>query len=138
MLRNLGIVIGKNNKTEKIFNELFSGFMEFEYDKPSDYINSFWIKYKAYPEKNSSVNGIMFEYILASLCIREGILPINLNAKVAFVPNVLYDFIFYSSEKGPICWSVKTSLRERYKQADLESMALKNVQKSFMLSYNFR
>jgi len=33
-----------------------------------------------------------------------------------------------------ICWSVKTSLRERYKQADLESIALKYVHRK-ALSY---
>jgi hypothetical protein len=42
--------------------------------------------------------------------------------------------MFYSAERGPICWSVKTSLRERYKQADLESIALKYVHRK-ALSY---
>ena len=46
---------------------------------------------------------------------------------LAFVPNVIFDLMFYTRERGPICWSVKTSLRERYKQADLESIALKYV-----------
>lgn len=57
-----------------------------------------------------------------------------MNAKVAFVPNVIYDLMFYTSERGPICWSVKTSLRERYKQADLEAIALKYVHRK-ALSY---
>jgi len=57
-----------------------------------------------------------------------------MSAKVAFVPNVIYDLMFYTAEKGPICWSVKTSLRERYKQADLESIALKYVHRK-ALSY---
>ena len=48
-------------------------------------------------------------------------------AKVAFVPNVIYDLMFYTEERGPICISAKTSLRERYKQADLEAIALKYV-----------
>lgn len=76
----------------------------------------------------------MFEYILASLCIREELLPLYLGARVAFVPNVIYDLMYYTSERGPICWSVKTSLRERYKQADLESIALKYVHRK-ALSY---
>ena len=78
--------------------------------------------------------GKVFEYVLATLCIRENILPVYLSAKVAFVPNVVYDIMFYTSERGPICWSVKTSLRERYKQADLESIALKYVHRK-ALSY---
>lgn len=33
----------------------------------------------------------------------------------------------YSTDRGPICLSAKTSFRERYKQADLESIAMKYV-----------
>lgn len=57
-----------------------------------------------------------------------------MSAKVAFVPNVIYDLMFYTAERGPICLSVKTSLRERYKQADLEAIALKYVHRK-ALSY---
>jgi hypothetical protein len=57
-----------------------------------------------------------------------------LSAKVAFVPNVIYDLMFYSAERGPICISAKTSLREQYKQADLEAIALKYVHRK-ALSY---
>ena len=134
MLKELGIVIGDNTKAGNLFEELFPGFMEVKYNKPSDYVKTFWIKYEEQPDRNASLNGKMFEYILASLCIREGILPLYMSAKVAFVPNVIYDLMFYSAERGPICWSVKTSLRERYKQADLESIALKYVHRK-ALSY---
>jgi hypothetical protein len=57
-----------------------------------------------------------------------------MSAKVAFVPNVVYDLMFYTMERGPICISAKTSLRERYKQADLEAIALKYVHRK-ALSY---
>lgn len=139
MLKELGIVIGSDTKAGNIFEELFSDFMEVNYDKPSDYIKLFWDKYESYPQRNSNLNGKMFEYILASLCIRENILPLYMSAKVAFVPNVVYDLMFYSSERGPICLSVKTSLRERYKQADLESIALKYVHRkalSYLITLN--
>ncbi|WP_116768997.1 hypothetical protein [Maribacter litoralis] len=139
MLKELGIVIGNDTKAGSIFEELFHNFMEIKYEKPSEYIKLFWDKYEAYTERNSNLNGKMFEYILASLCIRENILPIYMSAKVAFVPNVVYDLMFYSAERGPICWSVKTSLRERYKQADLESIALKYVHRkalSYLITLN--
>jgi hypothetical protein len=51
-----------------------------------------------------------------------------------FVPNVIYDLMLYTAERGPICLSAKTSLRERYKQADLEAIALKYVHRK-ALSY---
>ncbi len=134
MLKELGIVIGSDTKAGSIFESLFPNFMEIEYQKPSEYVSLFWDKYESQPNRNANLNGKIFEYILASLCIREGILPLYMSAKVAFVPNVIYDLMFYTSERGPICWSVKTSLRERYKQADLESIALKYVHRK-ALSY---
>ena len=139
MLKELGIVVGNDTKAGNIFEELFSNFVEFEYSKPSEYIKLLWSQYESYPERNSNLNGKMFEYILASLCVRESILPMYMSAKVAFVPNVVYDLMFYSVERGPICWSVKTSLRERYKQADLESIALKYVHRkalSYLITLN--
>jgi hypothetical protein len=60
-------------------------------------------------------------------------IPFNAT-KVTFVPNVIYDLMFYTTERGPICISAKTSLRERYKQADLEAIALKYVHRK-ALSY---
>ena len=131
-LNDLSITIGRDNKAEIVFDSLFPNFLEVEYEKPSDYIQKYWNAFKNHSESN--LNGKVFEYILATLCVREGILPIYMSAKVAFVPNVIYDLMFYTTERGPICWSVKTSLRERYKQADLEAIALKYVHRK-ALSY---
>lgn len=133
-LNELSITIGRDNKAELIFDSLFPNFLLVEYEKPSDYVRKYWEAYSTHPERNNNLNGKMFEYILATLCVRENILPIYMSAKVAFVPNVIYDLMFYTAERGPICWSVKTSLRERYKQADLESIALKYVHRK-ALSY---
>lgn len=133
-LNELSITIGKNTKAERVFDSLFPSFLEVEYDKPSEYVQKYWDAFSVNPERSSSLNGKIFEYILATLCVREGIMPIYMSAKVAFVPNVIYDLMFYSAERGPICWSVKTSLRERYKQADLEAIALKYVHRK-ALSY---
>lgn len=133
-LNDLSITIGKDNKAELVFDSLFPDFFKVKYSKPNEYIQKYWKKYSEHPDKNNNLNGKVFEYILATLCVREGILPIYMSAKVAFVPNVIYDLMFYTTERGPICWSVKTSLRERYKQADLESIALKYVHRK-ALSY---
>jgi hypothetical protein len=134
MLEKLGIVLGNGTKAASVFEAVIPDFREIKYSKPSDYVKKCWANYEANPIKNSNLNGKIFEYILATLCVREGILPLYLSAKAAFVPNVLFDMLFYSKERGPICWSVKTSLRERYKQADLEAIALKYVHRK-SLSY---
>lgn len=126
-LNQLGITVGQNNKADVVFDSLFPNFLEIKYNKPSEYISIYWDKYKNHPEGNNNLNGKIFEYILATLFIRENILPLYLSAKVAFVPNVIYDLMFFTTERGPICISAKTSLRERYKQADLEAIALKYV-----------
>ena len=137
MLQELGVVIGKDKKASRIFEKHFSNFMQIKYTKPSEYIQELWGEYKKKNVSNASLNGKIFEYILATLFIREGILPLYMQAKVAFVPNVDFDLMFYTKERGPICLSAKTSLRERYKQADLESIALKYVHRkalSFLIT----
>lgn len=134
MLKELGIIIGNDTKAGNAFESLFPNFMKVKYSTPSEYVSTYWSEYLKLSDTNSNLNGKVFEYILATLCIRENILPLYLSAKVAFVPNVIYDLMFYTTERGPICWSVKTSLRERYKQADLESIALKYVHRK-ALSY---
>jgi len=133
-LNQLGITLGINKKADVLFDSLFSSFLDIKYKKPSEYISQYWDAFQKHPENNSNLNGKIFEYILATLCVRENLLPLYLSAKVAFVPNVIYDLMFYTAERGPICISAKTSLRERYKQADLEAIALKYVHRK-ALSY---
>ena len=38
-----------------------------------------------------------------------------------------FDFVLFSKNSGPVVISAKTTLRERYKQADLEGMMLRQV-----------
>lgn len=127
MLKKLGIVLGDDTKAASVFDSLHPDFRQIKYGNPSEYVRIYWDLYNKNSETNNNLNGKIFEYILATLCVREGLLPLYMSAKVAFVPNVIYDLMFYTAERGPICWSVKTSLRERYKQADLEAIALKYV-----------
>lgn len=133
-LKQLGI-IKSNCKSSKIFEEITGGisFLDLPDMKPTEYVLYYWNKYldsglnlTADGKTNNSLNGQMFELIIYTLLYKEGIIPFYVQAKVAFVPNVEYDTILYSHD-SPICLSLKTSLRERYKQADLESIALKYV-----------
>lgn len=122
-------LIKSGTKTEKIFNALFPDktFIDIDYDAPSKYVSKYWDAYKALGKHNNVLNGKIFELIISTLFIREGIFPMYLQANVAFIPNVDYDLIIYNKEIGPISISLKTSLRERKKQADLEAIALKYV-----------
>jgi len=144
ILKDLDVVKSDDGQAAAIFEGLFPSFIDLEYQKPSEYVEKYWNAYtkmrvKRIPneQKRRGINGKIFEYIIATLLIREEILPIFINAKVTFVPNINFDILLYTKEHGPICLSAKTSFRERYKQADLEAMALKNVHRisrSFLLT----
>lgn len=95
---------------------------------PSEYVKFCWKKYETSGvSRTNSLNGTIFELIIATLFVKEGLVPLHLQVQVAFVPNVNFDAILYTNETGTIGLSLKTSLRERYKQADLEAIALEYV-----------
>lgn len=127
MLKRLGIVKSRTRGYEVFTNHIEPDFMN-NTMSPSEYVNYCWRKYeRSGVPRNNSLNGTIFELIIASLFVKERILPLHLQANVAFVPNVNFDAVLYTAESGPIGLSLKTSLRERYKQADLEAVALKYV-----------
>ncbi len=127
MLKRLGIVKSKN-KGYRVFTDHIEPDFLNNTMCPHDYVNYCWNKYiTSGVTQNNSLNGQIFELIIATLFVKEGLLPLHLQAQVAFVPNVKFDVVLYSNETGPIGLSLKTSLRERYKQADLEAIALKYV-----------
>ena len=136
-LQKYGIVKNSAIKSVNIFESLFPDIFVIKYDQPSDYVRHCWEEYSGHEEQNNALNGYIFEYILATLLIKEELLPFYLQAQVAFVPNIQYDLLLYTARFGPICLSAKTSLRERYKQADLEAVALKYVHrrsKSYLIT----
>ncbi|HHD78361.1 MAG TPA: hypothetical protein ENK98_01780 [Epsilonproteobacteria bacterium] len=120
------IVKGKSTKALAVFAKVIPDFRVLKDMEPAEYISRLWDKYQDEFHEDNSVNGKILEYILISLLINKNIIPHYIQAKVAFVPNVDFDLLIYSKEKM-IALSVKTSLRERYKQADLEAIALKYV-----------
>ena len=103
----------------------------------SEYIKKYWAIYESSYPNNQNINGKVFEELIAICLIRAKVLPFYMQAKVAFIPNVNYDFIIYTNDIGPIALSAKTSLRERWKQADLEAVAMKFIHrksKSFVIT----
>lgn len=127
MLKKLGVVKSKT-KGYNVFNDHIEPNFLNNTMQPSEYVNYCWDRYcNSGVPRNNSLNGSIFELIISSLFIKEDILPLHIQAQVAFVPNVKFDAVLYTTENGPIGVSMKTSLRERYKQADLEAIALKYV-----------
>lgn len=136
MLKDIGFK-NKKSQSSKFFDENCWEIFEQELE-PNEYVRCCVDKYEALNDsKNNSLNGSIFEIIISTLCIKNNIKPIFCQAKMAFVPNVKYDIVLYTQEQYPISLSLKTSLRERYKQADLEAVALKYVHrkaKCYLLS----
>ncbi len=112
--------------TTMLFDSLIEGksFMTVKYNTPKDYIKRYWTALEK--SNKPTLHGNVFEYIIYTLLFREGIKPFYTQAQVAFVPNVNFDALLYC-QSAPVSLSLKTSLRERYKQADLEAIALKYV-----------
>lgn len=111
-----------------------------EYSSASRYVRDIWDKVQN-SSMPSTMNGTAFELILACTLIKEKLHPFYMSAEVQFVPNARFDILLYSHEVGPIVLSAKTSLRERYKQADLESLALRAVyrrSKTFLITLDGR
>ena len=138
ILYKKSLISTKNTKVEEVFNGLFGEmtFEEIPYTTPLDYINKYWTEFSKISEPSNSLIGNMWECVVNTLLYKEGLLPFYRQAKVAFVPNVNFDILLYTPSY-PINISLKTSLRERYKQADLEAIALKYVHrkaKSYLLT----
>ena len=83
-------------------------------------------KYDTSAPGRRSTNGRVFEGLVLLALHNAGIHPIYYQASVAHIPQVVYDILLYDT-KQPIVLSCKVSLRERWKQADLEAAALRQV-----------
>ena len=127
------------SQTETIIRKLISDIYV-DVDLPeSQFIEKYWGKYLSEFPSINTLNGTVFEELIAISLVRKGITPFYMQANIAFIPNVDYDFVIYCEDIGPLVLSAKVSLRERYKQADLEAVVLKNIHRkseSYLISTN--
>lgn len=126
------IAKGTKNKSVQLYYEVFGYEWGYSISSPSVFIKDSWEVLEKSQRSNANTNGAIFEYLIALCLYSQGILPFYMQAMIAFVPNAIYDIALYTSEEKPITLSIKCSLRERYKQADLEGWALKNVHRKAM------
>ena len=96
-------------------------------EQPSKYVDYIWKKAEADERLTRDVRGKFFELVIASCLIKNNILPFFWQAQLEFVPLANFDLVIYTEERGPIVLSLKTSIRERYKQAEFEAQAMKDV-----------
>jgi hypothetical protein len=77
------------------------------------------------PPSIGSMGGSWLEWAALVALKANGLTPAYWQAEFTSVPNNFNDVMVWSKEHGPVIISCKTSLRERYKQADLEAVALR-------------
>lgn len=77
------------------------------------------------PQSIGSMSGSWLEWATLIALREKHRLPAYWQAEFAALPGNFNDVMLWSKEHGPVIISCKTSLRERYKQADLEAVALR-------------
>lgn len=95
---------------------------------PGEFIDTYWNLYKELYDGNNSMNGTIFENLVIIALGRAGIENIYFQTELTYVPSAIFDAFLYHPE-GSYALSIKTTLRERWKQADLEALAIKQVHK---------
>ena len=93
----------------------------------SEAVAEMWEKVNSPDQLSNNLRGTVFEILIGAVLLNKGIYPFFRQAEVTFVNNAHFDFLLWEDGWNPISVSIKTSLRERYKQAELEAGALKNV-----------
>ena len=112
--------------------EIFCGIwntLETNFKAPSAIVSKFWDQMRS-GEIDNNTRGIIFEILIGFLMLRQGIAPLYRQAELSYVNNARFDLLLWEDGQYPIALSLKTSLRERYKQAILESDALKSVHRT--------
>jgi len=125
MLSKIEAII--SGKTGAIYQELL-GDLEFEI--PHQFMKQVWDNYELkYPGSASNINGRLFELVVAECLAQKKVIPFYDQASLGLIPNSCFDILLYDKRR-PVALSMKTSLRERYKQAALEGFQLKQVYNS--------
>ena len=91
---------------------------------PHETLREFWSLYQEENGSNSS-NGKMFEFIVCECLVHFGVGPLYFQSRFYGLEHDTYDLASWTEDGSPIIISCKTSLRERWKQAELEGRLLK-------------
>ena len=122
-------------KTEEIYTVLLENLT---FENPHNFIKTAYLKYEKTNPAKHSVNGRIFEYLICETLAQKNITPFYYQVKFERIPNIDFDVVLYN-EKQPVILTMKTSLRERWKQANLEGISLKQVyrqSKTYLITLN--
>ncbi|MCG3148870.1 MAG: hypothetical protein PCFJNLEI_02319 [Verrucomicrobiae bacterium] len=131
-LVQLGIEPNENKLTTQLYDEVVQpadlkkgvGHFVFETDRRG---REHAAKLGKSPNSIANYAGTWMEYSLIAALLERGKKPVYWQAEFKGIPKNFYDVVIFTKEYGPVVLSPKTSLRERYKQADLEALALRGL-----------
>ena len=89
--------------------------------------------------KNKQLRGQILEQVFLAAIINDGLLPVHLRFRIRCVYTTRFDFVWWRDQKHPWTLNVKTSLRERFKQAICDSILMKRLypdQMSYVFTLN--
>ncbi len=107
---------------------------------PHETVKQFWKIYKK-TNGNNNLNGKMFEFIVCECLVHFGVGPLYFQSRFYGLEHDTYDLASWTEDGSPIIISCKTSLRERWKQAELEGRLLKlkySKAESYLITLNDR
>ena len=113
-----------NGKLIKAITKIQPELDHFPYKSPSLYNDRVWKLLSSAISDNSS-RGSAFEFLIAFTLMRENISPFYYQVEFSNITWAEFDILIYTKEIGPIVFSCKTSLRERWKQAEFEAQLLR-------------
>ena len=135
----------KRIKNKAIYKDCFSkhsiSHYQQSYSDAKNFFTHFWSIFQSYSRSanlNNQVPGDAFEIIFAFILDYENIEIFSMDEEVKGVDFVKPDFV---TKKHHHFVSCKTSLRERWKQADWESIKFKKVypqSKCFLLTNHYK
>lgn len=124
-ISDCGLVTSKSNtKLVDTFIKIQPTLDFFPYKSPSLYNKKVW-KLLDHAVSDNSSRGSAFEFLIAFTLLRENISPFYYQVEFSKIAWAEFDLLVFTKEIGPIVFSCKTSLRERWKQAEFEAQLLK-------------
>lgn len=128
MSKNLNDFFNESSQIQQVFLEIYSNILNSRPDTASEFFRKNWSIWESYAEGrtiNNSNPGAVFEKLFEIYCYLLNYEIIAKDESFGEVPLVKPDFVLKNKDGEYLFLSLKTSLRERWKQADWEAIYFK-------------
>ncbi|QYC30721.1 hypothetical protein HGD80_02615 [Paulownia witches'-broom phytoplasma] len=114
-------------KPDNYFKYPFNQYMKLNHQS----LNHYFQITKSTSQKQKVLRGKINEYLILIYLRHLGITQQYPQAYLFFIPDIKFDLVLFTKTKRIIAFGIKTSLRERYKQAIIEAQQLKKLDTRF-------